>query len=98
MGAGGYRELRHTPGFIATAAALSLVCSHTKARDFVDHFWNNEHVPAPSGYIDIYFEGFMRLFATMHLAGKYQIIEPAKAAAKAPVKKATPAKKPAAKK
>ncbi|MBQ0021179.1 MAG: family 43 glycosylhydrolase [Bacteroidales bacterium] len=76
MSAGGYKELRHTPGFIATAAALSLVCEHSKAREFVDRFWNNRHDPAPSGYKDAYYEGLLRLFACMHLSGRYQVIEP----------------------
>ncbi len=76
LGAGGYKELRHTPGFIATSAALSLVCSHSKAREFVDRFWNNRHDPTPSGYKDAYYEGILRLFAFMHLSGRYQVIEP----------------------
>lgn len=76
MEAGGYKELRHTPGFIATSAALSLVCSHSKSREFIDRFWNSKHVPFPSGYFDAYYEGILRLFAFMHLSGNYQIIEP----------------------
>ena len=76
--AGGYKELRHTPGFIATSAALSLVCSHAKSREFVDRFWNNRHDPTPTGYKDAYYEGILRLFAFMHLSGRYQVIEPKK--------------------
>lgn len=76
MAAGGYKELRHTPGFIATSAALSLVCTHSKSREFVDRFWNNKHEPFPSGYFDAYYEGILRLFAFMHLSGNYRIIEP----------------------
>ncbi len=76
--AGGFKELRHTPGFIATSAALSLVCSHAKSREFVDRFWNNRHDPTPSGYKDAYYEGILRLFAFMHLSGRYQVIEPKK--------------------
>lgn len=76
MSAGGYTELRHTPGFIATSAALSLVCSHAKSREFIDRFWNNRHDPAPSGYKDAYYEGILRLFAFMHLSGNYRCIEP----------------------
>lgn len=78
MAAGGYKELRHTPGFIATSAALSLVCSHSKSREFVDRFWNNRHDPTPSGYKDAYYEGILRLFAFMHLSGNYRVIEPKK--------------------
>ncbi len=76
MAAGGFKELRHTPGFIATSAALSLVCQHSKAREFVDRFWNNRHDPTPSGYKDAYYEGILRLFAFMHLSGRYRVIEP----------------------
>lgn len=75
LSAGGFKELRHTPGFIATSAALSLVCQHSKAREFVDRFWNNRHDPTPSGYKDAYYEGILRLFAFMHLSGRYQVIE-----------------------
>ncbi len=76
MEAGGYKELRHTPGFIATSAALSLVCTHSKAREFVDRFWNSKHEPFPSGYFDAYYEGILRLFAFMHLSGNYKVITP----------------------
>ena len=76
LSAGGFKELRHTPGFIATSAALSLVCSHAKSREFVDRFWNNRHDPTPSGYKDAYYEGILRLFAFMHLSGRYQVITP----------------------
>lgn len=76
LSAGGFKELRHTPGFIATSAALSMVCEHSKAREFVDRFWNNRHDPTPSGYKDAYYEGILRLFAFMHLSGRYRIIEP----------------------
>lgn len=78
LSAGGFKELRHTPGFIATSAALSLVCSHQKSREFIDRFWNNRHDPTPSGYKDAYYEGILRLFAFMHLSGRYQVIEPRK--------------------
>lgn len=78
MGAGGYSELRHTPGFIATSAALSLVTTHSKSREFVDRFMNSKHDPAPSGYFDAYYEGILRLFAFLHLSGNYRVIEPTK--------------------
>lgn len=75
LSAGGFKELRHTPGFIATSAAVSLVCSHSKSREFIDRFWNNRHDPTPSGYKDAYYEGILRLFAFMHLSGNYRMIE-----------------------
>ncbi len=93
LGAAGMKELRHTPGFIATAAAVSLVTSHSKSREFVDRFWNSKHEPFPSGYFDAYYEGILRLFAFMHLSGNYKVIEPKAApVAKAPAK--SPARKP----
>lgn len=76
MMAGGFKELRHTPGFIATSAALSLVCTHAKSRLFIDRFWNSENKPTASGYYDAYYENLLRLFAFLHLSGKYQVITP----------------------
>ncbi|MBQ0061408.1 MAG: family 43 glycosylhydrolase [Bacteroidales bacterium] len=74
--AAGMTELRHTPGLIATAAAVSLVCKHSKSREFIDRFWNSRHEPTATGYFDAYYEGLLRLFAFMHLSGNYQVIFP----------------------
>ena len=76
LGAGGYKKLRHSLGLVASSAAISLVCSHEKSREFVTHFWNSDHEPYEDGYFDAYYDGLLRLFAWMHLSGRYQIITP----------------------
>lgn len=76
LGAGGYKKLRHSLGLIATTAAVSLVCTHDKSREFVDRLWNVKHVPYDDGYFDAYYDGLLRLFAFMHLSGNYRIIFP----------------------
>ncbi|QRX63287.1 glycoside hydrolase [Dysgonomonadaceae bacterium zrk40] len=76
LGAGGYEKLRHSLGLVASAAAVSLVCSHEKSREFVDHFWNSRHEPYEDGYFDAYYDGLLQLFAYMHLSGNYRIICP----------------------
>jgi len=77
LGAGGYTALRHSLGLVASSAAVSLVCSHDKSREFVDHFWNTKHEPYEDGYFDAYYDGLLQLFALMHLSGNYRIITPA---------------------
>lgn len=76
LGAGGYKKLRHSLGLVATTAAVSLVCTHDKSREFVDRLWNAKHIPYDDGYFDAYYDGLLRLFAFMHLSGNYQIIFP----------------------
>ena len=63
LGAGGYKKLRHSLGLVATTAAVSLVCTHDKSREFVDRLWNVKHVPYDDGYFDAYYDGLLRLFA-----------------------------------
>lgn len=76
LGAGGYKKLRHSLGLVATTAAVSLVCTHDKSREFVDRLWNAKHVPYDDGYFDAYYDELLRLFAFMHLSGNYRIIFP----------------------
>ena len=76
LGAGEHTALRHSLGLVATSAAVSLVCTHNKSREFVDRLWNAKHEPYEDGYFDAYYDGLLRLFAFMHLSGNYQIIFP----------------------
>ena len=71
-----YKALRHSTGLVATAAAVSLVCTHNKSREFVERLWNLENKPYTDGFFDAYYDGLLRLFAFMHLSGNYRIIEP----------------------
>lgn len=74
--AGNYPEkLRHSIGFVATAAAASIMCSHTKSYEFIDRLWNAKHTPDADGFFDAYYDGLLRLFAFMHLSGRYRVIE-----------------------
>ena len=77
LGAGGFRKLRHSIGLVSTVAAASLLCSHDKSKEFVDHLWNMKHEPFDDGYFDAYYDGLLRLFAFMHLSGHYRVIFPA---------------------
>jgi oligosaccharide reducing-end xylanase len=75
--AGNYeKNLRHSLGLVATSAAISVVCSHNKSWEFVDHFWNTKHEPYHDGFFDAYFDGLLQLFCFMQLSGKYQVIFP----------------------
>ncbi len=70
------KALRHSLGLVATSAALSLVCTHAKGKEFVDRLWAARHEPDKEGFFDAYYDGLLRLFAFMHLSGRYQIIKP----------------------
>lgn len=74
--AGGFRKLRHSIGLVATIASASMMCSHEKSKEFVDALWNARHEPFEDGYIDAYYDGLLRLFAILHLSGRYQVIFP----------------------
>lgn len=74
--AGGYEKLRHSVGFVATAATASLAATDARTKEFVDALWQSKHEPYEDGYFDAYYDGLLRLFAFMHLSGNYRIIEP----------------------
>lgn len=76
LGAGGYTALRHSLGLVSTSACVSLVCSHEKSREFIEHFMNSKHEPYEDGYFDAYYDGLLQLFSFMHLSGQYRIIFP----------------------
>jgi len=73
--AGGFQKLRHSLGFVATSASLSLM-NQDKNMDFVHALWNTKLEPYADGYFDPYYDGLLYLFSLMHLSGKYQIITP----------------------
>ncbi len=75
--AGGYRALRHSLGFVATAAAASIMGTQAKSWKFVDALWNAKLEPYKDGYFDPYYDGLLYLFSLMHLSGNYRIIKPA---------------------
>ena len=70
------KALRHSIGLAATSAAASLVSTHVKGKEFVNRLWNAKHEADKDGYFDGYYDGLLRLFAFMHLSGRYRIIEP----------------------
>ena len=75
--AGNYpKALRHSIGLVATTASASAMCQHDKRKAFVDALWNSRHEPYADGYFDAYYDGLLRLFAFMHLSGRYGVIEP----------------------
>lgn len=74
--AGNYPEkLRHSIGLVATTAAASIMCSHPKSYEFIDRLWNAKHEKDADGYFDEYYDALLRLFAFMHLSGRYRVIE-----------------------
>ena len=73
---GGKPGLRHSVGLVATLAAASLAADHAKAHEFVERLWHSTNVPFADGYFDAYYDGLLRLFAFMHLSGKYRVIAP----------------------
>ncbi len=74
--AGGKQALRHSLGFVGTAAAASLMGTHAKSWKFVDGVWNAKLEPYSDGYFDPYYDGLLYLFSLMHLSGNYRIITP----------------------
>lgn len=73
---GGKPGLRHSVGLVSTLAAASLAADHAKARDFAARLWQSTNTPFADGYFDAYYDGLLRLFAFLHLSGKYRVIAP----------------------
>ena len=70
------KNLRHSLGLVATTAAVSLAGTSPLRRAFIGRLWKAKHEPYPDGYYDAYYDGLLRLFAFMHLSGRYRIISP----------------------
>lgn len=75
MGAGGFRKLRHSIGFVGTTATTSLMVDSEYSQDLVREFWNMEMRPDmyEDGYYDVYYDGLINLFALLHLSGNYRV-------------------------
>jgi len=76
LSAGGFKKLRHSLGFVATATSTSLINKEKNSLDFVTALWNSKLEPYEDGYFDPYYDGLLYLFSLLHLSGKYQIINP----------------------
>jgi oligosaccharide reducing-end xylanase len=76
LGAGGFKKLRHSIGFVGTAATTSLMNNGGGKYAFVHELWNQKLQPYEDSYFDPYYDGLMYLFSLMHLSGKYQLIKP----------------------
>ncbi len=74
--AGGFQKLRHSLGFVATAATTEMIHNQNSKFDFVNELWNAKLAPYEDGYFDPYYDGLLYLFSLMHLGGKYQLIQP----------------------
>ena len=72
------KALRHSVGLVSTVSAATLLTDHAINREFVDALWESKNMPFEDGYFDAYYDGLLRLFAFMHMSGKYQIIFPEK--------------------
>lgn len=69
-------NLRHSVGLVSALGAASLAATDCKSREFARRLWDSKHEPYADGYFDAYYDGLLRLFAFMHLSGRYRIIEP----------------------
>lgn len=76
LGAGKFKKLRHSLGFVSTAATTTIMSGVDKNIDFLKALWNAKLQPYDDGYFDPYYDGLLYLFSLMHLSGKYQIIKP----------------------
>jgi len=75
--AGGFKKLRHSIGLVATVASTALINNDANTTNFISELWNAKLEPYEDGYFDPYYDGLLYLFSLLHLAGKYQIVQPA---------------------
>ena len=74
MGAGGFRALRHSIGFVGSVATTALMTDSPLGWKFIDELWNQKLQPYDDGYYDGYYDGLIYLFALLYLSGQYQIV------------------------
>ncbi len=67
-------NLRHSVGLVSTLATTSLMTNNPHAKEFAERLWNSKNEPYEDGYFDAYYDGILRLFAFMHMSGRYQVI------------------------
>lgn len=73
--AGGWTKvLRHSVGLVATLGTTAIMNPDARGLEFAEALWNSQNVPYPDGYFDAYYDGLLRLFAFMHLSGRYRVI------------------------
>ena len=70
------KALRHSIGLVGTVATTSLLFHNEHTQEFVDALWNAKHEPFEDGFMDVYYDGLLRLFSFMHLSGNYRVITP----------------------
>lgn len=70
------KALRHSIGLVGTVASTSLLYADEHTKEFVEALWSAKHEPFPDGFMDVYYDGLLRLFSFMHLSGNYRVIEP----------------------
>ena len=70
-------SLHHSVGLVSTLAAISLAQKDAEmGHQFAKRLWESKNEPYEDGYFDAYYDGLLRLFAFMHLSGRYRPILP----------------------
>lgn len=65
--------LRHSIGFVGALASTSLMIDGEYSQDLVRHMFDMVLEPYPDGFYDVYYDGFLYLFALLHLSGNYRM-------------------------
>ena len=74
MGGGSWKaNLRHSIGFVGTMATTSLMIDGQYSQELVRHMFEMVLEPYSDGYYDVYYDGFLYLFALLHLSGNYRM-------------------------
>jgi oligosaccharide reducing-end xylanase len=62
----------HSAGLVAMNAVNGLAATHSRAKEFVEDFWNQ---PIPSGHYR-YYDGMLYMMAMLHCSGEFKIWSP----------------------